>query len=71
MLLFRSEEHLERWLDQRDRTHGATMSLAQQRELGTRWYENRLAEDWKKRSPEEAQAILEKVGLSGPFWQLA
>jgi hypothetical protein len=71
MLLFRSEEHLERWLEQHRLDRGGTMSLAQQRELGIRWYGNRLAEDWQRRSPDEGEAIFEDVGLTGPFWQLA
>jgi hypothetical protein len=71
MLLFRSEEHLQRWLSERDLLRGGTMTLPQQRELAAAWYGDRLSETWAKRAPEQAQRVLNEVGLSGPFWTLA
>ncbi len=71
MLLFRSEEHLETWLAERDIERGATMTLEQQWQLSRRWYSNRLDVDWRRRSPEEVSEIFESCGLSGPFWSLA
>jgi hypothetical protein len=38
--------------------------------LAQRWYDDRLDPDWRRRSPAERQAILDAVGLSGPFWSL-
>ena len=71
MLLFRSEEHLDRWLDERDIERGATMTVEQQWRLAQNWYGGRLDPDWKRRTPDESQQILESVGLTGPFWKLA
>ena len=70
MLLFRSEEHLERWLAERGLERGATMTLDQQWQLARLWYGNRLDAAWRRRTPDEAQAVFTDVGLSGPFWKL-
>jgi hypothetical protein len=69
MNLFRSEEHLDRWLAGRER--GATMSAVKLCELAHAWYRNRLDPDWQPRTLEQNQAILERLGLTGEFWQLA
>ena len=71
MLLFRSEEHLSRWLSDRDVERGATMTVEQQWQLATEWYSDRLDPDWRRRSAEEAQHVFDRCGLTGPFWQLA
>lgn len=71
MLLFRSEEHVDTWLGERDLDRGATMTVEQQWRLADAWYSNRLDESWARRSPDEAQAVFESCGLTGPFWQLA
>ncbi len=34
------------------------------------WYGGRLDEGWRGRSAEEAQAILDGIGLTGEFWRL-
>jgi hypothetical protein len=34
------------------------------------WYGDRLAPDWQRKTPEQAQALFDEVGLTGPFWQL-
>ena len=46
------------------------MPLDRLRELGARWYGDRLDPDWRPRSAQASQRILEEVGLTGPFWQL-
>ena len=70
MLLFRSEEHLTSWLDERDMKRGATMTIEQQWQLADAWYSNRLDPEWRRRTPEEAQAVFESCGLTGKFWKL-
>lgn len=69
MLLFRSEEHLERWRRERGIERGATLSLQQQWQLADAWYAGRLDRAWQRRSPDEAEAVFESVGLTGTFWQ--
>ena len=68
MNLFRSEEHINRWLG--TRTPGATISVAKLAELAHAWWGDRLSPDWTPRSREASQAILDRLGLTGPFWQL-
>ncbi len=68
MLLFRSEEHVERWLA--GRPPGATLPVATLCALAHAWWGDRLAPDWRPHSREHNQAILERLGLRGPFWRL-
>ena len=69
MNLFRSEEHLQRWLG--GRTPGATTSVGQLSELAGAWWADRFTPDWLPHTREQNQAILDRLGLTGPFWQLA
>jgi hypothetical protein len=34
------------------------------------WYAGRLSPEWRGRSAEDAQAIVDEVGLGGEFWRL-
>ena len=68
MLLFRSEEHLERWLA--GRTRGATISAGRLCDLAQAWWSDRLDPDWRPHSREQNQAILDGLGLTGPAWNL-
>jgi hypothetical protein len=69
MNLFRSEEHIERWLG--GRTPGETVPIGQLSALAHAWWGDRLAPDWRPHTREENQAILERVGLAGEFWRLS
>lgn len=68
MNLFRSEEHVERWLD--GRRHGATLSVSKLCDLAHAWWGDRLSPTWRPHSREQNQSILEGLGLDGPFWEL-
>jgi hypothetical protein len=68
MNLFRSEEHVERWLG--GRRPGATISVTKLSELAHAWWADRLAADWQPRTRQQNQAILESLGLTGEFWRL-
>ena len=68
MNLFRSEEHIERWLG--GRRPGTTLSVAKLSELGHAWYGDRLAPGWQPHTRDKNQAVLERLGLTGDFWQL-
>jgi hypothetical protein len=68
MNLFRSEEHVERWLS--GRTPGATIPVAQLSALAHAWWGDRLSPEWRPRTRGESQAILDRLGLTGPFWRL-
>lgn len=68
MLLFRSEGHVTSWLAERE--GGATIPVLKLAELANAWWGNRLAADWRPRTREEGQAILDGLELTGPFWNL-
>lgn len=46
------------------------MTVKQGWHLAQAWYADRLAEGWRRHTPEEAQKVFDEVGLMGPFWQL-
>jgi hypothetical protein len=68
MNLFRSEEHVKRWLGERE--PGATIAVATLCELAHRWWGDRLSPDWQPRVRAESQRILSELGLTGLFWEL-
>ncbi|MEM7586716.1 MAG: hypothetical protein AAF560_25225 [Acidobacteriota bacterium] len=70
MLLFRSEEHVDSWCEKWRQPRGEVFSLPQQWGLAKAWYSDRLEPDWRRKTPEEAVAILTELGLTSPFWDL-
>ena len=70
MLAFRSEEHVDRWRSQRCLPRGAVFTPEQLWRLARAWYGNRLARDWRRRTPDEAEAVFAEIGLEGEFWRL-
>jgi hypothetical protein len=71
MLLFRSEEHVKRWTEKRQTPFGATLTPLQAWRLATAWFHDRLSPEWRRKTPEEAQAVFDGIGFTGPFWDLA
>jgi hypothetical protein len=70
MLLFRSEGHVRRWARERGTVPGAVFTLQQGWALAEAWFTDRLDPSWRRRTPEETQAVFEGIGLTGPFWDL-
>jgi hypothetical protein len=68
MLLFRSEEHVERWSQSRGIPRGELLSLDQVWGLAEAEYRNRMDPDWQPITGPEFRALLDELGLSGPFW---
>ena len=68
MNLFRSEEHVVRWLGNRE--PGATIPVSTLCRLAQAWWSDRLDPDWRPHTREQNQAILDRLGLVGDFWQL-
>ena len=70
MLLFRDEEHAERWRASRGLGLAGTMSLGTGWQLAQAWYEDRLSEDWRRKTLAEAEETFARLGLTGDFWRL-
>jgi hypothetical protein len=68
MNLFRSEEHLERWLA--GRAAGMTISVTKLSELAHAWWGDRLSPEWRPRTRDDNQEILDALGLTGNGWRL-
>jgi hypothetical protein len=68
MNLFRSEEHIARWLGTRD--PGATIPVTKLSELAHAWWHDRISPDWRPHTREQNTAILEGLGLTDEFWRL-
>lgn len=68
MLLFRSEETVDRWCESRAVPRRPIVSLEQLWRLAVTWYENRLTVDSRRPGPDEMVSIFASIGLTGPFW---
>jgi hypothetical protein len=63
-------EHVERWAAAEGARVGAVVDLATMWRLGKVWYGDRLHDDHRRRTPEEAAAVFAEHGLKGLFWDL-
>jgi hypothetical protein len=70
MLLFRDEEHIDRWCESRGLDRGATLTPQQGWDLAHGWYKDKLSPVWRRHTVEETEALLARVGLTSPFWNL-
>ncbi len=70
MLLFRSEEHVERWCQTWRLPRGEVFSLEQQWGLAQAWYHDRLEPDWRRKTPDEVRTVFAGLGLTSGFWDL-
>jgi len=68
MNLFRSEEHVNRWLG--TRSAGATISVIDLSALAHGWWSDRLSPEWKPHTKDDNQAVLREIGLVDEFWRL-
>jgi hypothetical protein len=70
MLLFRSEEHVNRWCLARHLPRRPIINLEQLWQLALAWYENRLTEDSRRPGSDEIDEIFARLGLTDPYWNL-
>lgn len=70
MLIFRSEEHIDRWTAARDLPRGAVLSLQTAWELAREWYKDKVNPQWRRHTVDETEALFERLGLDGEFWRL-
>ena len=53
-----------------DASGGAVVPVEVLAAMAADWYGDRLDPGWEPRAVEASQAILERHGLTGPFWSL-
>jgi len=70
MLLFQSEEWIDRWCKRNKLERGETLSVAQVWNLSKLWYHNRLSVDYHGRSVEQVAEIFKQAGLTSAFWYI-
>lgn len=70
MLIFRSEEHIEKWCKAWRLPLGAVLSVEQTWRLADAWYGDRLSPDWRRRTVDEAHEVFRSLGLASEFWRL-
>jgi hypothetical protein len=71
MLLFRDEEHIDRWCGQWQLPRGATLTLESTWQLAQAWYgPDRRNPQWRRRTVEETEALFASLDLLGDFWRL-
>lgn len=71
MLLFRDEEHVERWCRQWRMALGAVLSLDLAWRLALAWFSaDRGAPEWRRPTVDEVETLFASLGLTDPFWKL-
>ena len=68
MLLFRSEDTVERWCQEKGTPMRPVINLDQLWHLAVTWYGNRLTVDSRRPAPDEMVGIFAGIGLDGRFW---
>jgi len=71
MLLFRSEEHIQRWCAAWRQPFGYILTLQQAWELACAWYaEDRRVPHYRRKTKDEVQDLFSELGLTSDFWSL-
>lgn len=70
MLLFRSEDHATRWRERARPVASTTLSLDKAARLAHAWYRDKLSDDYRRHTADEAEAIFRDLGLDREFWRL-
>lgn len=70
MLCFQLEAHIQAWQDLW-KIRGESFAVRQCWLLAQVWYsEDRRAPGWRRKTVDEAEAILASIGLPSAFWSL-
>jgi hypothetical protein len=70
MLLFRSEEWIDKWCERNHLERGEILTIGQVWALSKLWYGNRLSVEYHGRSIEQVAEVFSKAGLKSKFWYL-
>ena len=68
MLLFQSEEWIDKWCKRNNLERGEVLTINQTWELSKLWYGNRMSMEYHGRSTEQAAEIFKQAELMSEFW---
>lgn len=68
MLLFQSEEWVDKWCKRNHLERGEILTIGQVWELSKLWYSNRMSIDFHGRSTEQVAEVFRQAGLKSKFW---
>jgi hypothetical protein len=69
MLLFQSEEWIDKWCKRNNLARGEVLTIQQVWELSKLWYDNRMSLEYHGRSAEQVAEIIRQAGLMSKFWR--
>lgn len=70
MLIFRSEDHVNRWCELHDLPPGQQLTVETAWRLAQAWYVNKAKPEWRRHTLEETEALFRQLGLTDSFWAL-
>jgi hypothetical protein len=71
MLLFWSEEDIEKWCEDWNLPRGGFLSLDLCHRLAQEWYgPDRRESEWRRRTVDEMESLFSELGLTSSFWRL-
>jgi hypothetical protein len=68
MLLFRSEEWIDKWCQRNQLERGEILTIQDVWELSKLWYGNRMSVEYHGRSIEQVAEVFRQAGLKSKFW---
>jgi hypothetical protein len=69
MMLFRSEEDIDRWCAATGEPRGEVVPLQQIWHLSRLWYGNRMDPNFRGRSADQVVDVFRQAGLTSDFWR--
>jgi hypothetical protein len=70
MLTFKNEKQIDHWCKRHNVPKGQVLPIDQVWELSKIWYGNYLEDTWTRKTPDYAQSLFQRVGLTGDFWKI-
>ena len=68
MLLFQSEEWIDKWCKRIKLERGEILTINHVWELSKLWYQDRLSVNFHGRSIEQVAEVFRQAGLTSAFW---